>query len=230
MIIILPLLNIVYLLLNLFSSEIQSLCNSDGCLATVSLISITQSQMYILGIVALIVLICLYKYKSLYITFLHILIVCETVFLSYLYFKTGSICVSCFIFYGLLIVNYVVIAMENKPKLIVAMSILDINKEVEISNGNTLITSQSCTYCKEVKEELKTEYKEVDFKNVKELFKTLGLTTVPVYIIKEGNNIQIIEGKNSILKEVGTTDFIFVNPLDTQDLGCSIQKKEEDCD
>lgn len=238
MIFFLPLVNIAYLLLNIFSSEVQSLCTSDGCSATVSLISITQSEMYFLGILALVVLICLYKYKTLYLMFLHILIVCETIFLSYLYFKSGSICLSCFVFYGLLIINYVVISLKEKKNLlglfyivaiVISFFVLDINKEMTINNGHTLITSESCVYCKEIKEKLKTDYKEVNYKNVKDIFKAFNLTTVPVYIIKEKNDIQIIEGKDNILREVGGNNFIFENPFENN-IGCNVKKTEEKCD
>lgn len=233
--IIIPLLTILFLALSYYGVETGNpLCSFDGCSVALSLFE-NAEHMYILGILALIVLIALFKYRNLYISYLHILIICETIFLSYLYFRTGAFCFSCLIFYGFLILNLIYVLKDNMLALfikmtyviaiIIAFFILDIKREFKLPEGHTLITSPTCKYCSELKLELKTFYNEIDYKLLEDIFKELGLTTVPVYFIKDKNGIQIIEGKDNILREVNE-DLIFVNPFNEilPPSGCAVKE------
>jgi len=117
--------------------------------------------------------------------------------LSYLYFKSGTLCISCLIFYILVIINYLLLDIKSKnvlviPFLIASIALLDLDVNTtsneSISSKYTLLQSQTCEHCKKVKEYLNDnsiEYKKEDYAKFSGLFSSLNITKIPVMIVKK---------------------------------------------
>lgn len=219
-----PIVILVYLLLNIILIKTGSaICQSNGCEATKTILSIDTNLLYSLGSLGAIGLIItgfLYLKKeinnNLFKLILFGMFLFETILLSYLILKTNEICWICLGFYILLCINLILLTINEKEDVLkilfyisiifIAMFILDIrNQPNEITNKYTILGSESCKFCKETKEKLKElniEFKEEDYKNYKDTLKMLNINSIPVLIIKENNSWNIIEGKDNILNTI----------------------------
>ena len=111
-----PMIILSYLFINLYLVMIgSSWCQSEGCEISKSLLHIDQTELYGLAIVAFAVLSFIglkilktdsSSLKEFYKFSIFTIMICETILLGYLYFKSGALCISCFIFYLLVIANY----------------------------------------------------------------------------------------------------------------------------
>jgi glutaredoxin len=219
-----PIIILLYLLVNLILIKTGStICQSNGCEATKSLLSIDTNLLYSLGnlgAISLIITGFLYLKKELSNNLFKLILIgmflFETVLLSYLILKTNEMCWICLGFYSLLVINLILLSLKEKEDLLkylffisiifIAMFILDIRKQPnEIKNKYTIIGTESCKFCKETKEklkELKVEFKEENYDNYKDTFKMLNIKSIPVLIIKEEDSWKIIEGKENIIKSI----------------------------
>jgi glutaredoxin len=218
-----PMIILSYLFINLYLILIGATwCKSEGCEVSKSLLNIEQTELYTLAIIAFGILLFIglrilktnsEQLKELYKLGIFAIMICETIFLSYLYFKSGTLCISCFIFYSLVIINYILIDPKDKKVFIIffiiaAMALLNLDGNAKsnpsISAQYTLLQSESCEHCKKVKEFLKEniiEYKKEDYANYDGLFSSLNITQIPVLIVKKNeNNLIILNGVSEIIQ------------------------------
>ena len=246
-----------YLFINLYLIMIgSSWCKSEGCEISKSLLLIEQTDLYTLAIAAFGTLMIVgikilqtdsVKLKEFYKFSIFTIMVCETILLSYLYFKTGSLCVSCFIFYLLVIVNYLLIDIKSKKVFVIPFIIasfallnLDVNttSNESLSNKYTLLQSSTCKHCKEVKEYLKTnniEYKKEDYTKYSGLFSSLNIKKIPVMIVKNNqNNILILNGVNEIKEHMDINELDIKNETKINIISHTntffLEEKEEGCE
>ena len=228
-----PMIILSYLFINLYLIMIgSSWCKSEGCEISKSLLLIDQTDLYTLAIAAFGILMFVgikilqtdsAKLKEFYKFSIFTIMICETILLSYLYFKTGSLCISCFIFYLLVILNYLLIDIKSKkvyviPFIIASFALLDLNVNTisneSLSNKYTLLQSSTCKHCKEVKEYLKTnniEYKKEEYSKYSGLFSSLNITKIPVMIVKNNeNNVVILNGVSEILQYMKTNESVVI--------------------
>ena len=216
-----PMIILSYLFINLYLIMIgSSWCKSEGCEVSKSLLNIEQTELYSLAIVAFGVLLLsglkILKndsstLKEFYKFSIFTVVICETILLTYLFLKSGTLCVSCFIFYLLVIINYILVDSKSLkifviPFIFAAMSLLDLNSSTtsneSISAKYTLLQSETCEHCKKVKEYLQTNtitYQKEDYSKYSGLFSSLNITKIPVMIVKNNeNNLLILNGVSEI--------------------------------
>jgi len=224
-----PMVILSYLFINLYLVMTGSTwCKSEGCEVSKSLLNIEQTDLYSLAIVAFIVLLVIglqilktnsKKLKELFKFGLFTIMMCETILLSYLYFKTSTLCISCFIFYSLVVINFIILDTKSKtvfviPFMIVAFAILDLDTNTKsnetLKSHYTLLQSPSCEHCKKVKEYLKEnkiEYKKEEYTKYSGLFSSLNITKIPVMIVKNNdNNFLLLNGVTEILDYLDTNE------------------------
>jgi len=246
-----------YLFINLYLLMIgSSWCKSEGCEISKSLLLIDQTDLYTLAIGAFGVLMFVgikilqtdsVKLKEFYKFSIFTILVCETILLSYLYFKSGALCISCFIFYLLVIINYLLIDIKSKkvfviPFIIASFALLDLNVNTNsnesLSSKYTLLQSASCEHCKEIKEYLslnKIEYKKEEYSKYSGLFSSLNITKIPVMIVKNNkNNMLILNGVNEIKEYLDINESNIKNEKSINIIShtnsFSLQEKEEGCE
>jgi len=231
-----PMIILSYLFINLyFVMSGASWCKSQGCEISKSLLNIEQTELYTLaiGIFLFLLLVGINIIKKgsqtlekVYNFGIFAVMLCETILLGYLYFKTGTLCISCFIFYILVIINFVMIGDISKvlviPCMLIALALLNLdvstssNKSLE--SKYTLLQSSSCEHCKEVKEFLdsnKIQYKKEDYTLYSGLFSSLNITKIPLMLVKNNeNNILILNGVSQIEEYIKNNEI----SVDTQTL------------
>jgi len=224
-----PMVILSYLFINLYLVMTGATwCKSEGCEVSKSLLNIEQTDLYSLAIVAFIVLLVIglqilkidsKKLKELFKFGLFTIMMCETILLSYLYFKTGTLCISCFIFYTLVVINFIILDTRSKtvfviPFMIGAFAMLDLDTNTtsneSLQSHYTLLQSPSCEHCKKVKEYLKEnkiEYKKEDYTKYSGLFSSLNITKIPVMLVKSNdNNFILLNGVSEILNYLDTNE------------------------
>ena len=264
-----PMIILSYLFINLYLIMIgSSWCSSQGCEISKELLTIGQTDLYYLAIGAFGVLLITglkilktdsIKLKEFYKFSVFTIMICETILLSYLYFKSGTLCWSCFVFYLLVIANYLLIDIKSTkvfviPFIVASFALIDLDSSnpsnESLSQKYTLLQSPSCKHCIEVKEYLKDNsinYKQEDYINYNGLFSSLNITKIPVLLVKKNdNNIIILNGVSEIIeyfnnnKENETLPVISHNSVKTKSFtlnmeedGCGVNylKKElENCE
>lgn len=232
-----PLIIIVFLTINLLGVVFDfTICESDGCEASKSLLKINQSILYILALIGFVFLTIVGNYNiktnfslkpmiRMFNYFLGLILICETVLITYLIVKTGEICTICSIFYSLIWVNFIITSHFNSIDekelkeqtinfkfillcvgliVLILHMILDIKSDKDIKtiqNKYTLLQSESCSHCKATKEYLKNkniEYSKERFEDYIGLFNTLNIKTIPVMVVKEDDKIVILNGENQV--------------------------------
>lgn len=216
-----PMIILSYLFINLYLIMIgSSWCQSEGCEISKSLLNIDQTDLYSVAIVAFGIFLFTglkilktdsEKLKIFYKFSIFTVMISETILLSYLYFKSGTLCISCFIFYTLVIINYIFLDFKNKnifviPFIVATISLLDLNVNTSsndsISDKYTLLQSDKCEHCKEVKAYLQENsivYNKEDYSKYSGLFSSLNITKIPVLIVKNNeNNLLILNGVSEI--------------------------------
>lgn len=252
-----PMIILSYLFINLYLIMIgSSWCQSEGCEVSKSLLNIEQADLYYLAIGAFGVLLLTglkilktdsIKLKEFFKFSVFTIMICETVLLSYLYFKSGTLCISCFIFYLLVICHYLLLNIKSKnilviPFIIATIAILDLNVNTtsndSINSKYTLLQSQTCEHCKKVKEYLKDnsiEYKKEDYAKYSGLFSSLNITKIPVMIVKNNeNNLLILNGVSEITNYLDTNVEKDVLPIishsSVQNNDFILSEKKEGCE
>ncbi len=138
----------------------------------------------------------------------------ETLLLGYQYFVSPEMCKFCMGVYGLLFTitilstppRYLLMIIPAIIAVITALSFLNLPKSEAfvIKNGNYLIQSPSCPHCKKVKEYMSKEnisFEKIDIESVEaQNFATfMNFNTIPILLIKDGKNVQIINGDEDIV-------------------------------
>ncbi|MCK4442142.1 MAG: hypothetical protein KAU90_09035 [Sulfurovaceae bacterium] len=218
----LPLLFTIYVtteaVLKLFHS---TLCESTGCLLADNLLKFDSIYLNLIGVADafLILLIGIVSFNKKINEKLFFLVVVssllfETIMLGYQYFASPEMCKFCMGVYTFLVLitllssrKYFVMVFPAIIALITALSFLEIPKSQAFvfSNGNYLIQSPTCPHCKKVKKYLKEQhidFNKLDIDNIEARnFATfLNFKTIPILLIKNDENIQIINGDKNIIE------------------------------
>ncbi len=244
----------------------SSLCEAIGCKLAGELLKFDSIYLNYMGIVGVSILIIfgflsrkIVLFEKLFFVSLYSAIAFESVILSYQFLVNPEVCVFCLGIFSSLIIIAIVSNIKNLflvlpiativVAIMVALSILSIptNKTLITSNGNYLIQSPTCSHCKKVKKYFKehsVKYEAIASTdvNAKALLKSIGITTIPVLIIKNGTEINIIKGDRDIIahfdipKEKSIEDIMDISTpqqsrvIDytdtfalTSDEGCSIE-------
>lgn len=222
-----PMIILSYLLINLYLIMIGSdWCQSEGCEVSKNLLQIEQTDLYYVAIAAFFVLLLVglnilkkdsHNLKMFYKFSIFTIMMCETILLSYLYFKSGTLCITCFIFYALVIVNYLLLDIKTHhiyiiPFIVISFGILDLNlndqSNASLSSKYTLLQSEKCEHCKKIKEYLQEHtivYKKEDYSDYSGLFSSLNITKIPVLIVKNNeNSLLILNGVSEITNYLNT--------------------------
>jgi len=220
----LPILTILYLLVNIFLLFTNKYCNTSGCGATKTILNIEQKELYFLAIFIFIILVILgflinKKNENkialkLFNIILFSMLVVETIFISYLYYYTKEFCIICLGFYSLLVINnLLVFKLYNQfqyfliiPAIVIGLSIIKIeNKEVYINKTTLLYDNKNSDKYIELKKKLdfyKYDYNEEKYTEYLNLLNSFNIETLPVMIIKNDDKIIILESLENINKYV----------------------------
>jgi len=139
----------------------------------------------------------------------------ETLLLGYQYFVSPEMCKFCMGVYGFLFTitilstpkRYLLMVLPAIASVLIALSFLNLpkSKAFVVNDGNYLIQSVTCPHCKKVKEYMAKEgisFEKIDIEGVEaQNFATfMNFNTIPILLIKDGKNVQIINGDKDIIK------------------------------
>ncbi len=249
----------------------SSLCESTGCKLADGLLRFDSIYLNYIGVMTALMLLVLgfltYKNKmdkKLFYTLLFVSILFETIMLSFQFYGSPQMCKFCMGVYGFLIAialftmgRYFALIVPAVVALVMAMSFLKIpNQAPQLqADGTYLIQSPTCPHCKKVKKYLKEH--EIEFKKIaiskpqsQNFITFMGYHTIPMLLVKKGNEVQIINGDEAIIEyyensnsskeESATSDESAQEPIDVDSLygnvggddGCGFlpMEKEESCD
>jgi len=246
----LPLLFTIYVtveaVLKLFHS---TLCASTGCLLADSLLRFDSIYLNFIGVadalvILLIGVLSFNKKVSEKLFFLVLIasLLFETIMLGYQYFASPEMCKFCMGVYTFLVIitllssrKYFLMVIPAVIAVITSLSFLAVPKSQAfvVSNGNYLIQSPTCPHCKKVKEYLKEQH--IDFSKLdiddieaRNFATFLNFKTIPILLIKDGKNIQIINGDKNIIdyfenksKDINIEDTVEVEDSATVESGSS---------
>ena len=223
----LPILFFLYIaietVLKLFGS---TLCHSDGCALADNLLNFDSIYLNFIGLIDAIMIVVAgwFSYKKKIDEFFFYLILFaslafESIMIGYQFFVSPEMCKFCLGVYSFLIVM-TILAVTKRLLIVVpvvisiwvAMSFLAMPKTEAfvIKDGNYLIQSPTCPHCKKVKEYLKEnniaftklKIEDVEARN----FATfLDFKSIPILIVKDGKNVQIINGDKRIIDSFSET-------------------------
>ncbi len=266
----LPFLLLVYISIETYLKlQHSSLCQAVGCKLAGELLkfdSLYLNYMGVLGVSILIIFGALsYKIKlfeKLFFVSLYSAVAFESVILSYQFFVNPELCIFCLGIFSSLVIIAIVSNLKNFflilpiGAIIVALGILNIptNEALITNDGKYLIQSPICSHCKKVKKYFKEnhiKYNAIESSNTnaKMMLKSMGINTIPVLIIKDKSQMNIIKGDRDIIayfdgaKEPDIKDVIDTSTPNqssvmdytdtfsvTSDKGCSIEiTKEAPC-
>jgi len=244
-----PMIILSYLFINLYLVMTGSTwCKSEGCEVSKSLLNIEQTELYTLAIGAFLVLLIIginilkkgsIQLEKLYRFGIFTVMICETILLGYLYLKSGTLCISCFIFYLLVIINFILLGNITKlfllPFILVALALLDFDvsssSNKSLTSKYTLLQSEVCEHCKEVKaflNENEIKYAKEDYTLYSGLFTSLNITKIPLLLVKNNeNNILILNGVSEIKRYINQHEVISnININKSSSTVISFQEKE----
>jgi len=139
----------------------------------------------------------------------------ETILLGYQYFVSPEMCKFCMGVYGFLFTitilstpkRYLLMVLPAIASVLIALSFLNLpkSKAFVVDGGTYLIQSATCPHCKKVKEYMAKEdisFKKIDINEVEaQNFATfMNFKTIPILLIKDGKNVQIINGDKDIIE------------------------------
>ena len=237
-----------------------SLCEATGCKMAATLLNFDGIYLDFLGITAgmlmLVTAILWAKhevFKPLFFVALYSAIAFESVMIAYQAFANPQMCKFCLGVYSLLLITaflterrFLLYALPAIIAIFAALSTLSIPKNMPLitQDGIYLIHSQTCPHCKKVKAFFKDEnisYNPILISNPnsKVLATTLGITQIPIAVIKKDNKIEILRGDRDIInhfKKPKAEEKATENNTDTTKLniysnpdegGCSISPFEQ---
>ncbi|HHB95204.1 MAG TPA: hypothetical protein ENK88_08665 [Campylobacterales bacterium] len=237
----LPLLFTIYVtteaILKLFHS---TLCESTGCLLADSLLRFDSIYLNFIGVadalvILLIGILTFNKKVSEKLFFIVVVssLLFETIMLGYQYFASPQMCKFCMGVYTFLVLitllssrKYFIMVVPAVIALITALSFLAIPKSQAfvVSNGNYLIQSSTCPHCKKVKAYLKEQHidftkLDIDDIEARNFATFLNFKTIPILLVKDGKNVQIINGDKNIIE-------YFENKNETINMEDSVQVED----
>ena len=205
----------------------STLCESAGCLLADNLLWFDSIYLNFMGLADALIILAIgwLSYKrvvseKLFYLVLFASLLFETILIGYQYFVSPEMCKFCMGVYAFLVVimllsarKYFLMVVPVIISVVVALSFLTIpkSKAFVIQDGNYLIQSPSCTHCKKVKDYLnengilfsKLNIDDIEARN----FATfLNFKTIPILIIKDGKNVQIINGDSNIIDSFSKLD------------------------
>ncbi len=218
----LPLLFFIYVTTEAVLKSFHStLCKSTGCLLADSLLNFDSLYLNFIGVAdALIILILGWLSfnkkinEKLFFMVLVASLLFETIMLGYQYFVSPEMCKFCMGVYTFLVLitilstkKYFVMVFPSVISVFIALSFLALPKSQAFvtKNGNYLIQSPTCPHCKKVKEYLKENNIEFSKLNINDVeaknFATfLNFKTIPILLVKNGKDVQIINGDKNIIE------------------------------
>ena len=198
----------------------SSMCEATGCKMADSLLNFNGIYLDFLGITAgmlmLVTAILWAKhevFKPLFFVSLYSAIAFETVMIGFQAFANPEMCKFCLGVYSILLLTaflterrYLLYAAPAIIAVFAALSTLSIPKNTPIvtKEGIYLIHSEKCPHCKKVKAFFKDEnisYYSIAISNpnARMTATTLGITQIPIAIIKKDNKIEILRGDRDII-------------------------------
>lgn len=217
----LPILFFIYIAVEtLLKLNHSTLCESSGCQLAGSLLWFDSIYLNFMGLANAFVLLVLgwFSYKKVlskkfFYLVLFASLLFETILIGYQYFVSPEMCKFCLGVYGFLVLmmllsarKYFLMVLPVIISVITALAVLSIPKSEAfvVKDGNYLIQSISCKHCKKVKEYMNSEsisFKKIDIESVEaQNFATfMNFKTIPILLIKDGNNVQIVNGDKDII-------------------------------
>jgi glutaredoxin len=219
----LPILFFIYIAVETFLKlNHSSLCESTGCELAGTLIWFEAIYLNYMGMATAFILIVLgwlsYREtisRKLFYMVLFSALFFETVLLGYQYFVSPEMCKFCMGIYGFLFTitvlstprRYLLMIIPAIVSVLIALSFLNLpkSKAFVVKDGNYLIQSVTCPHCKKVKEYMGKEnisFKKINIESVEaQNFATfMNFKTIPILLIKDGKNVQIINGDKDIIE------------------------------
>ena len=224
--IVLPILFFIYIAVETYLKlNHSSLCETSGCQLADALLRFDSIYLNFIGMASAIAIIVvgLLSYRGIISEKLFFLVVgasllFETIMLGYQFFASPEMCIFCMGVYAFLIVilllasaKYFAITAIGAISVFVSLSFLAIPsaKPYLTENGNYLLQSENCGHCRKVKEymsEHDIKFTKIDISDIEaQNFATfLNFKTIPILLVKDGQNINIINGDKDIIDSFKT--------------------------
>jgi len=222
--IILPFLFLIYLTVETYLKlNHSSLCHTKGCELAGDLLRFDAIYLNYMGIASAVLILILgiltiYKkehiYKKIFFMILVTSVLFETIMIGFQFFVLPEFCKFCLGVYGFLILilfftakEYTISIVPMLAGLFISLAILMIPKQITpiVSNGTYLIQSATCKHCEKVKEYMKEQninFIKIDAKKIESInfIKFIGYKTIPILLIKNGAQLQLINGDKNIIE------------------------------
>lgn len=219
----LPILFFVYIGVETFLKlNHSSLCESTGCKLAGNLIWFEPIYLNFMGLATAFTLVVLgwlsHKEKiskKLFYMVLFSALLFETILLGYQFFVSPEMCKFCMGIYGFLFFitilsappRYLMMVIPAIVSVLVALSFLNMPKPKSfmVKDGTYLIQSPTCPHCKKVKTYMHDEsiaFDKIDIKSIEaqNFARFMNFNTIPILLIKNGKNVQIINGDQDIIE------------------------------
>jgi len=251
-----PLLFLIYVSVETYLKlNKSSLCMADkateptGCELAGALLNFDAIYINYLGVFAALTLFILgvlsYKRKIPQLLFFVVLVASllfETIMLGYQYFASPKMCVFCMGVYAFLVVillstarRYALAVIPAVVAVLMALSFLAIptSKTFIEKEGTYLIQSPTCPHCKKVKKymhEHNIDFTKIDIAQIEaQHFATfLNFKSIPILVIKEGNNVKIINGDRNIIDSYEKVDSDEIQIEESVSLDTTFKAVEEE--
>jgi len=224
--VILPLIMFVYVGIETYLKiQKSSMCSSTGCTLAEELLRYSSLYLNYFGMIGG-VAIAIFGYLSLrkdrdnslrevlFFVTLYSAIAFESIMIGYQIIANPEPCSFCMGVYAQLLLiallsswRYLLYAVPAIVALFISLASLAVpqNRAIITTDGNYLIYSKSCPHCENVKSYFKKSsiaYTPLSIKdvNTRVLIKQLGITQVPVLVIRQQNSTQILKGDHSIIE------------------------------
>lgn len=259
--VVVPMLLVIYIAVETYAKlHHTSICGTTGCELAGELLRFNSIYLNYFGGAGA-VLIALFGYLSLrresfeklfFVTLLSA-VVFESIMISYQLIANPEPCIFCMgVYSGLLLTmllsgwRYFLYTLPVVAALFISMSSLAMseNRSIITDDGTYLISSKSCPHCKKVKAyfvDNNITYSNISVKdtNARFFIKQLGITTIPVLVIKNANHTEVIKGDHSIVEyfdrkdesQMHTSSSSTITSLDMlkdDEEGCSASIIQED--
>ena len=251
-----PLLFLIYVSVETYLKlNKSSLCMADkaaeptGCELAGALLNFDAIYINYLGVFAALTLFILgvlsYKRKIPQLLFFVVLVASllfETIMLGYQYFASPKMCTFCMGVYAFLVVillstarRYALAVIPAVVAVLMALSFLAIptSKTFIEKEGTYLIQSPTCPHCKKVKKymhEHNIDFTKIDIAQIEaQHFATfLNFKSIPILVIKEGNNVKIINGDRNIIDSYEKVDSDEIQIEESVSLDTTFKAVEEE--
>jgi len=198
----------------------SSLCESSGCKLAGALLRFDSIYLNFIGMASAIAIIIvgILSYRKIISEKLFFLVVgasllFETIMLGYQFYASPEMCTFCMGVYAFLVAilllaspKYFAITAIGALSVFTSLSFLAVPsaKPYLSDNGNYLIQSKNCGHCKKVKSYMKEhniKFTKINIGDIEaqNFAKFLNFNTIPILLVKDGQNIKIINGDKDII-------------------------------